>query len=41
VNAKGKRVADAVGTEPPDFPDVPERGDLDLREIINNVHLFS
>jgi Autographiviridae RNA polymerase len=36
-----KRVADAVGVQPFSFPDVPKRGDLDLREFIKNVYAFS
>jgi DNA-directed RNA polymerase len=36
-----KRVAKAVGTETLSFPKVPLRGSFDLREIINNVYIFS
>jgi hypothetical protein len=39
--AKGKRVAKAVGIQTPDFPKVPPRGDLDLRNFIKNVYSFS
>jgi DNA-directed RNA polymerase len=39
--AKGGRVAAAVGIPTPDFPDVPKRGDLDLREFVKNVYAFS
>jgi Autographiviridae RNA polymerase len=36
-----KRIAAAAGIQPPDLPNVPERGSFDLREIINNVYIFS
>jgi DNA-directed RNA polymerase len=39
--AEGERVAAAVGIPTPNFPDVPKRGDLDLREFIKNVYAFS
>ena len=39
--AKGKRVAEAVGIETPNFPKVPARGSFDLRELIKNVYIFS
>lgn len=36
-----KRVAKAVGAETFSFPKVPLRGSFDLREIIDNVYIFS
>jgi hypothetical protein len=36
-----KRVAKAVGAETFSFPKVPLRGSFDLREIIDNLYIFS
>jgi DNA-directed RNA polymerase len=38
---KARRLAAAAGAETPEFPDVPKLGDLDLREILRSVYIFS
>jgi DNA-directed RNA polymerase len=38
---KSKRVAEVAGIQTPKFPEVPKRGDLDLRAFIKNVYAFS
>jgi DNA-directed RNA polymerase len=39
--SKARRVEKVVGTKPPNFPPVPELGDLDLRAILKSVYIFS
>ena len=41
LRKRGRSVAAAVGIETPNFPEVPKRGSLDLREFIKNVYAFS
>jgi DNA-directed RNA polymerase len=41
LRKRGRSVAAAVGIETPNFPEVPKRGSLDLRECIKNVYAFS